>query len=84
VQDVTELHATQLAVYGGLGLYEITGYSSAVAQLRTSCGGAFVNDGLFAMAEYLFHFVSNHPFVDGNKRTRLLHLAPIFAGRPYC
>ena len=34
-----------------------------------SLGGAFVHEGLFAMAAaYLFHLAKNHPFVDGNKR----------------
>jgi len=43
---------------------------SALAQPQASFGGQLVHDGLFAMAAaYLFHIVSNHPFVDGNKRT---------------
>jgi death-on-curing protein len=33
----------------------------------------FMHSGLFEMAAaYLFHLCSNHPFVDGNKRTGLL------------
>jgi hypothetical protein len=74
VDDVIELHATQLAVYGGLsGLRDHGLLGSAVARPQTSFSGAFVNDGLFAMAAaYLFHIVSNHPFVDGNKRAGLL------------
>lgn len=32
-----------------------------------------MHDGLFGMAAaYRFHIVSNHPFVDGNKRAGLL------------
>jgi death-on-curing protein len=35
--------------------------------------GEFIHPELFTMAAaYLFHIVSNHPFVDGNKRTGLL------------
>jgi death on curing protein len=46
---------------------------SAMAQPQASFGGAYVHDGLFAMAAaYLFHIVSNHAFVDGNKRTGLI------------
>lgn len=46
---------------------------SAVAQPQASFGGTYAHDGLFAMAAaYLFHIVSNHPFVDGNKRAGLL------------
>ena len=74
VEDVMELHATQLAVYGGsAGLRDRGLLESAVAQAQTSFGGELAHDGLFAMAAaYLFHIVSNHPFVDGNKRTGML------------
>lgn len=44
-----------------------------MAQPQASFEGAFVHDGLFAMAAaYLYHIVSNHPFVDGNKGARML------------
>jgi death on curing protein len=74
VDDVIELHATQLEVYGGAaGLRDRGLLESAVAQPKTSFGSQFAHDGLFAMAAaYLFHVVSNHPFVDGNKRAGLL------------
>jgi death-on-curing protein len=43
---------------------------SAVAQPGQTFGGAYLHDDIAAMAAaYLFHIVSNHPFVDGNKRT---------------
>jgi len=45
---------------------------SALAQPSASFGDEFLHSGLFDMAAaYLFHIVSNHPFVDGNKRTGL-------------
>jgi death-on-curing protein len=74
VEDVIELHATQLEVYGGAaGLRDRGLLESAVAQPQSSFGGEFVHDGVFSMAAaYLFHVVSNHPFVDGNKRTGML------------
>ena len=74
VDDVIELHAAQLEIYGGSdGLRDRGLLESAVAQPQASFGGEFVHDGLFAMAAaYLFHIVSNHPFVDGNKRAGLL------------
>jgi death-on-curing protein len=74
VEDVVELHATQLSVYGGsAGLRDRGLLESAVAQPRASFGGEFTHEGLFAMAAaYLFHIVSNHPFVDGNKRAGML------------
>jgi death on curing protein len=44
-----------------------------VAQAQASFGGTHAHDGLFAMAAaYLYHIVSSHPFVDGNKRAGLL------------
>ncbi|MBI5518304.1 MAG: type II toxin-antitoxin system death-on-curing family toxin [Deltaproteobacteria bacterium] len=74
VEDVVEVHATQLEVYGGsAGLRDRGLLESAVAQPQASFGGEFVHDGLFAMAAaYLFHIVRNHPFVDGNKRAGML------------
>jgi death-on-curing protein len=74
VEDVIELHATQLEVYGGSdGLRDRGLLESAVAQPQASFGGEFAHEGLFAMAAaYLFHIASNHPFVDGNKRAGML------------
>lgn len=44
-----------------------------MAQPQASFGGMYAHESLFAMAAaYLFHIVSNHPFVDGNKRAGLL------------
>jgi len=74
VEDVIELHMTQLEIYGGAaGIRDRGLLESAVAQPQASFGGEFVHDGLYAMAAaYLFHIVSNHPFVDGNKRAGML------------
>lgn len=74
VEDVVELHATQLKVFGGAtGLRDRGLLESAVAQPQASFAGDFTHEGLFAMAAaYLFHIVSNHPFVDGNKRAGML------------
>lgn len=82
VDMVLALHERQLARYGGsAGLRDRDLLESAVAQPQASFGGDFLHDGLFAMAAaYLFHIVSNHPFVDGNKRTGLL-AAQVFLHR---
>lgn len=74
VEDVLELHASQLELFGGAdGVRDRGLLESAVAQPGASFGGQLVHDGLFAMAAaYLFHIARNHPFVDGNKRTGLL------------
>lgn len=74
VEVVLALHQRQLDRFGGgAGLRDRGLLESAVAQPQASFGGTFAHDGLFAMAAaYLFHIVSNHPFVDGNKRAGLL------------
>jgi death-on-curing protein len=74
LDDVLDLHALQLARYGGAdGVRDHGLLESAVAQAQTTFDGVFVHGELFGMAAaYLFHIVQNHPFVDGNKRTGLL------------
>lgn len=74
VEDVIELHATQLEIFGGsAGIRDRGLLESAVAQPQASFGGQLAHDGLFSMASaYLFHIVRNHPFVDGNKRAGML------------
>lgn len=71
---VLRLHRSSILKYGGepsvrdMGLLE-----SAIAQPRAAFGGEFLHEDLAAMAAaYLFHVVSNHAFVDGNKRTGAL------------
>ena len=74
VEVVLALHQRQLDRFGGgAGMRDHGLLTSAVAQPQASFGGTYAHDGLFSMAAaYLFHIVSNHPFVDGNKRTGLL------------
>jgi len=74
VEVVLALHQRQLERYGGApGLRDRGLLESAVAQPQASFGGVYAHEGLFANeAAYLFHLVSNHPFVDGNKRAGLL------------
>ena len=74
VDIVLALHARQLERFGGGAVLRDRGLlESAVAQPQASFGGTFAHEGLFAMAAaYLFHLVSNHAFIDGNKRVGLL------------
>jgi death-on-curing protein len=74
LEDVLEIHAQQLARFGGgEGVRELGLLESALAQPEATFGGEFVHQDLWEMAAaYLFHVVSNHPFVDGNKRVGLL------------
>lgn len=71
VEDVLQLHADQIALYGGEHGVRDTGLlESAVAQPQATFGGQYLHKDLVEMAAaYLFHIVKNHPFVDGNKRT---------------
>ena len=74
VDVVLALHQAQLERFGGgAGLRDRGLLESAIAQPQASFDGTLAHEGLFAMAAaYLFHIVSNHPFIDGNKRTGLL------------
>ena len=74
VEDVLDLHAQQLAIYGGgFGVRDQSLLESAVAMPRAGFGGEFVHGDLFEMAAaYAFHIAQNQPFIDGNKRTALL------------
>jgi death-on-curing protein len=74
VEDVLTLHQRQLERFGGgSGVRDLGLLESAVAQPQASFDGTLMHDGVFEMAAaYLFHIVSNHPFVDGNKRAGLV------------
>ncbi len=73
VNDVLDLHADQLAAYGGSpGVRSQALLESAVMTPQASFGGEFVHKDLFEMAAaYAFHIAENQPMVDGNKRTGL-------------
>lgn len=73
LEDVMEIHAGQIANYGGSnGLRDRGLLESALAQPQASFGGEFLHRDIFEMAAaYLFHLVLNHPFIDGNKRVAL-------------
>jgi death-on-curing protein len=74
LEDVLEIHAVQLERFGGgAGLRDEGLLRSALAQPEATAFGDFLHTDLFEMAAaYLFHVLSNHAFVDGNKRTGLL------------
>ena len=83
------LHERQIERYGGAtGMRDLGLLQSAVAMPQAAFGGTWLHGSLEEMAAaYLFHIASNHPFVDGNKRTaaiamivflRLNRLVPTF------
>ena len=74
IDDVLEIHASQILEHGGSeGVRDMGLLDSAVAQPMAQFGGRFLNEDLFEMAAALhISLISNHPFIDGNKRTALL------------
>lgn len=74
VAEVLDLHAQQLAAYGGLaGVRDEGLLASAVAQPCATFGGVFLHSDLWAMAAaYAYHIAQNQPFYDGNKRAGLM------------
>ncbi len=73
LSDVIAIHEMQIARFGGAsGVRDHALLDSALAQPRATFDGESVHTDLVAMAAaYLYHLVSNHPFVDGNKRVGL-------------
>lgn len=73
VDDVLAVHARVIREFGGAMAVRDSGLlESAVALPMARFGGSFLHAGIKDMAAaYLFHLCSNHPFVDGNKRTAL-------------
>ena len=72
-EDVVAIHAHQIERFGGSpGLRDQGLLESALAQPAMTFEDAYLHEDILAMAAaYLFHLVSNHPFVDGNKRVGL-------------
>jgi len=69
--EVLRIHRSSIDAYGGdAGVRDLGLLESALGQPRATFGGQYLHQDLAAMAAaYLYHIVSNHPFVDGNKRT---------------
>lgn len=72
-EAVKAIHDEVLAAHGGsTGLRDTALLESAVAAPQATYGGeALLKDVVEIAAAYLFYLCSNHPFVDGNKRTAL-------------
>lgn len=69
--EVLAIHQEQITQYGGShGLRDASLLASALAMPEATFAGEYLHPDIPAMAAaYLFHIVSNHPFIDGNKRT---------------
>jgi len=70
VDDVLHYHRRLIELYGGSqSLRDMGLLQSALAMPAAQFGGEFLHPSIAEMAAaYLFHIVSNHPFIDGNKR----------------
>ncbi len=68
--EIIQIHQDQVRRYGGMdGVRDAASLESAVAMPEAGVGDKYFHSDLFAMAAaYLFHIVSDHPFLDGNKR----------------
>ncbi len=73
VEVVLQVHQRMIKEFGGTAEVRDQGLlQSAVSMAQSQFGGEYLHKGLPAMAAaYLYHICSNHPFVDGNKRTAL-------------
>ncbi|MCB9062835.1 MAG: Fic family protein [Halobacteriovoraceae bacterium] len=73
--EVLEIHENQIELYGGsLGVRDKGLLLAALAQPETTFDGNFLHQDIFSMASaYMFHIISNHPFIDGNKRVVTLN-----------
>lgn len=71
VEEVIEIHADQIARYGGRpGVRDVELLQSAIGMPAAGFGEHYLHADLYEMAAaYLYHIVQNHPFIDGNKRT---------------
>lgn len=70
LEEILELHRLVLEQSGGLeGVRDLGGLDSALAQPQMTFGGQELYPSLAEKAAALgFSLVSNHPFLDGNKR----------------
>ena len=71
VDNVLYLHEDSIRIEGGVaGMRDLALLESAVLMPQQQFGGKYLHEGIPVMAAaYLFHITSNHPFLDGNKRT---------------
>ena len=72
-EAVKAIHDEVLSAHGGSsGLRDTALLESAVAAPQATYGGQpLLKEVVEIAAAYLFYLCSNHPFVDGNKRTAL-------------
>jgi death-on-curing protein len=74
IEAVREIHTEALAQFGGLkGVRDENLLASAVLTPQSTFSGKSpYADIVEIAAAYLFYLCSNHPFLDGNKRTAMM------------
>jgi death-on-curing protein len=85
LDEVIAIHAEMIRRYGGShGIRDRGLLEAAIAMPEACFGGQYLHTSPSAMAAaYLFHLVSNHPFIDGNKRVGAA-TADVFLGMNGC
>ena len=78
-QEVLILHARVIEETGGLhGVRDVSLLESACGRPKAGFGGSELYKTLFQKAVALLHsLASNHPFLDGNKRTAAIAAARV-------
>jgi len=68
--EVLEIHRRVIEQYGGrTGVHSMAALESSIAQPRMTFGGEDLYPTIIEKASALgFSIISNHPFIDGNKR----------------
>jgi death-on-curing protein len=71
LNEALELHRRIIGQSGGsLGVLNLSGLESALAQPRMTFGGKELYPSVIEKASALgYSLINNHPFIDGNKRT---------------
>ncbi len=74
IEHIFDLHDfSQEHAGGSSGVRDLGALESAVSMPRQEFGGSFLHEDLPSKAAaYMYHLASNHPFIDGNKRTAVL------------
>lgn len=74
LDDILQIHRNTIVNEGGSdGVRDIALIDSALAAPRATFGGEYLHPNLSAMtAALMFALISNHGFVDGNKRVGTL------------
>lgn len=69
--EILDLYQRIIGQFGGtMGIRDLGGLESALAQPRMTFGGAELHPTIAEKAAALgYSLINNHPFVDGNKRT---------------